>query len=184
VFIYSSHGKWVFPPSPVEFSSHHLYYKLSRSWLLGGCCHSCLLQPACLFTVPLTLTLRVPLPLCYVSFLLLLFIIQFGFFSVFSGGGRSVQGAMLSWPRVVCGSTMYCLAHLWSASPKLVRSWLLAPREPSWCLHLTWSVDALRWLGVWRCRSFTSSWWLFLQGVSTASLQDFTLGSMLSASSL
>jgi hypothetical protein len=34
-------------------------------------------------------------------------------FSVYSlGRGRSVQGAMLIWPRVVCGSTTYCLAHL------------------------------------------------------------------------
>jgi hypothetical protein len=39
------------PPSPVEFSSLCHSYKLSRSWLLGGCCHSCLLRPACLFTV-------------------------------------------------------------------------------------------------------------------------------------
>jgi hypothetical protein len=28
------------------------------------------------------------------------------------GGGWSVQGAMLIWPRVVCGSTVYHLAHL------------------------------------------------------------------------
>jgi hypothetical protein len=33
--------------------------------------------------------------------------------SLFSpGGGWSVQGAMLFWPSVVCGSTAYCLAHL------------------------------------------------------------------------
>jgi hypothetical protein len=41
------------PPSPVEFSSHCHFYKLSHSWLLLGiCCCSCLLQPACLLTVP------------------------------------------------------------------------------------------------------------------------------------
>jgi hypothetical protein len=35
------------------------------------------------------------------------------FFSLFSlGGGRSVQGAMLIWPRVVCWSTTSRLAHL------------------------------------------------------------------------
>jgi hypothetical protein len=28
------------------------------------------------------------------------------------GGGQSVQAAMLIWPRVVCGSTVCCLAHL------------------------------------------------------------------------
>jgi hypothetical protein len=40
----------VLPPSPVEFSSHCCFYKLSCSWLLGVCCHSCLLWLACLFT--------------------------------------------------------------------------------------------------------------------------------------
>jgi hypothetical protein len=35
------------------------------------------------------------------------------FLSLFSlGGGQSVQGAMLIWPRVVCGSTTCRLAHL------------------------------------------------------------------------
>jgi hypothetical protein len=35
------------PPCPLEFSSYPYFYKLSRSWLLGVCRHSCLLQPAC-----------------------------------------------------------------------------------------------------------------------------------------
>jgi hypothetical protein len=39
------------PPSPVEFSSHSHFYKLSCSWLLGVCRCSCHLQLACLFTV-------------------------------------------------------------------------------------------------------------------------------------
>jgi hypothetical protein len=55
--------------------------------------------------------------------------------------------------------------------------------ESSWFLHLTWSGDAMCGLGVWRCQSFASSWWFFLQDVSPVSLQDFTLGSRLSASS-
>jgi hypothetical protein len=68
------------PPSPVEFSSHCHFYKLSHSWLLGVCCFSCLLQLACEgFSLP-TSVLRVPYPLCYMSFLLLLLIIQFLFF--------------------------------------------------------------------------------------------------------
>jgi hypothetical protein len=37
---------------------------------------------------------------------------------------------------------------------------------------------------VWRCWRFASSWWFFLQGVSPASLQNFTLGSTISAFSL
>jgi hypothetical protein len=53
-----------------------------------------LLQLACEgFPLPPSSVLRAPHPLCYVSFLLLLLIIEFLFFSL--GGGRSVQGDML-----------------------------------------------------------------------------------------
>jgi hypothetical protein len=79
-----------------------------------------------------------------------------------------------------------CAAYLllwWSSSFKQVRSWCLAAQELSWFLHLTWCGDALCVLGVWKCRSFASSWWFFLPGVSPASLQEFTLGNTLSASS-
>jgi hypothetical protein len=69
-------------------------------------------------------------------------------------------------------------------SPKQGRSWHLAVREPFWFLHLMWRGDAMCGLGVWRCWSFVSSWWFFLLGVSPVSLQDFTLRSTLSASSL
>jgi hypothetical protein len=43
------------------------------------------------------------------------FIVLIAYYSVslFSlGGGQPVQGAMVIWPRVVCGSTVYYLAHL------------------------------------------------------------------------
>jgi hypothetical protein len=36
------------------------------------------------------------------------------------------------------------------------------------------------WLEVWKSQSFASSQWFFLQGVAPVSLQDFTLGGMLS----
>jgi hypothetical protein len=64
--------------------------------------------------LPYSLELRVPCPLCYLSFFSsCLFIIQFGFFFFFPWvGGQSVQGAMLICSRVVCGSTTCCLAHL------------------------------------------------------------------------
>jgi hypothetical protein len=103
------------PPSPVEFSSLCHSYKLSHSWLLGVCRRFCLLQ-ACLFTVPgriplpHSVALRAPCPLCYMSLLFLLLITQFLFFSL--GGDRSVQGAMLIWPTVVCENTACHLAHL------------------------------------------------------------------------
>jgi hypothetical protein len=149
------------PPSPVEFSSHSHFYKLSCSWLLGMCCCSC--QPACLFTAhvgsgssPLSCGVFLPLQLSqaflllvagrmplllpslarpslfiYSSirdslpplfstqgtspFLLCVFIVLIAYYSVslFSPGwGQSVQGAMLIWPRVVCRSTAYRLAHV------------------------------------------------------------------------
>jgi hypothetical protein len=75
-------------PSPLSCGVFlpRYFYKLSRSWLLGMCRHSCLLQPACCEGFPLlpSSALRAPCPLCYVSFLLLLVIIQF-FFSFFPG---------------------------------------------------------------------------------------------------
>jgi hypothetical protein len=67
---------------------------------------------------PPSLVLRVPYPLCNVSLLFLLPITQFLFFSL--GGGRSVQGAMLIWPRVVCGSTVYHLGHFVVCVPQAI----------------------------------------------------------------
>jgi hypothetical protein len=61
------------------------------------------------------------------------------------------------------------------------RGHLAVARGPSWFLH---HGDALCRLEVWRDQSFASSHWPCLQGVSPVSLQDFTLGGMLSASSL
>jgi hypothetical protein len=60
---------------------------------------------------------------------------------------------------------------------------LATVQEPSWFLHLMWSGEAMCRLEVWRCQSFACSWWFFLQSVSPVSLQDFTLGGTLSASS-
>jgi hypothetical protein len=76
-------------------------------------------------------------PLCYVSFLLLLLIIQF-FFLFSLGGGWSVQGAMLLWPRVVCG-----FYHMLLSSPCGLRlpepsghRHVVVVQEPSWFFHL------------------------------------------------
>jgi hypothetical protein len=112
VFIYSSHGKWVFYLSCGVFLPPPLLQAFLL--LIAGC--MLLLLPSLarpgLFIFssrrdfpPPALALRVPHPLCYVSLLVLLLITQFLFFSL--GGGQSVQGAMLIWPRVVCGSTAY-----------------------------------------------------------------------------
>jgi hypothetical protein len=133
------------PRSPVEFSSLCHSHKLSRSWLLGTRCrsHPILPGPACLFTVPggiplpPSLALRALHPLFYVSLLFLLLITQFLYFPWV--GGWYVQGAMLIWPRVVCGSTAVPLSSPCSPClPKLSGCWcLVAVWGPSWFLHST-----------------------------------------------
>jgi hypothetical protein len=178
------------PPSPVEFSSLCHSHKLSRFWLLGTHRRSRPLHPgpAFLFTIlggiplPFSSVLRVPHPLCYVSLLFLLIIIQF-----------------LSFPRVGAGLSggyadlaqdclwEYCVPLSSPCGPCLSKQsgrWhLVVAQEPSWFLHSMSSGDALHRLEVWRGQSFASSQWPCLKGVSPASLQDFTLGDTLSASS-
>jgi hypothetical protein len=145
------------PLSPVEFSSHCCFYKLSGFWLLGVCCYPagrkvCLqltwevgLLPLLWTFPPSTTLISFPAPGCWAllpsparpvlliyssardsppplfgaqdtpSSLLCVFIVLIAYYSVslFSlGGGQSVQGATLIWPRDVCGSTTYHLAHL------------------------------------------------------------------------
>jgi hypothetical protein len=105
--------KVALPSSPVAFSSHGHFYKLSHSWLLDMCCHSCLLQPACCEGFPLTLLQCSGCPALFAMCLLCCYCLLFSFFFLFSlGVGRSVQAAMLIWPRVVCGNITSCLAHL------------------------------------------------------------------------
>jgi hypothetical protein len=73
----------------------------------------------------------------------------------------------------------------WSASPKQVGSWHLVVQEPSWFLRISWCGEAMYGLEVQGYRSFASSWWFFLPGVSLATQQDFYfMELMLSASSL
>jgi hypothetical protein len=86
-------------PSPVEFSSHCHFYKLFHSWLLGLCCRSCLLWPAFLFIAHVGNG-------SFATCLFCCYCLLFSFFLFFPGWGQCFQGAMLIWPRVVCGSTM------------------------------------------------------------------------------
>jgi hypothetical protein len=93
--------------------------------------------------------LRAPHPLCYVSLLFLLLIIQFLFFS--PGGGRSVQGLCCSglWPRIVCGSTVYRLAHLVCIFPSClgVGNWRRPRGSPGFSVQC--EVEML--CAGWRC---------------------------------
>jgi hypothetical protein len=56
--------------------------------------------------------------------LLCVFFVVIAYYSVFFlfslSGGSSVQGAILIWPRIVCGSTECCLAYLWSDSSQAI----------------------------------------------------------------
>jgi hypothetical protein len=116
MFIYSSHGKWSpllwsFPPT-ATFTS----FPASGCW-------ACAATPA--FSSWLVVR-DSPLPqhsghpslfaTCLFCCYWLLFIFIFFFLGVWVALSRglcwSVQGAMLIWPRIVCGSTAYCLAHL------------------------------------------------------------------------
>jgi hypothetical protein len=112
MFIYSSRGKWVFPPLLWSFPPTATF----TSFPAPGC-WAYAAAPAFSsqlvwgISPPPPSMLRAPYPFCCMSFLLLLLIIHF--FLLFSlGGGWSVQGAVLIWPRVVCGSTKCCLADL------------------------------------------------------------------------
>jgi hypothetical protein len=114
------------PSSPVEFSSLHHSHKLSCSWLLGACpcSHQSLSVPPGLFiyspgkdSLPPIFGAQGASP----SFLCV-FIVLIAYYSVslFSpGGGQSVQGVMLLWPRLVCGSTMVPWSSTAPRLPKL-----------------------------------------------------------------
>jgi hypothetical protein len=132
------------PPSLVGFSSLCHSHKLSCSWLLGAgpCSRPPQPGPACLFTV----LGRIPPPhpalgtqcappsfprVFYCSYCLLL---SFSFFP----GWRSVcPGAMLIWPRVVCGSTAVPLSSPCLHLPKPSGGRQLVAQGPSWFLRLT-----------------------------------------------
>jgi hypothetical protein len=145
MFIYSSCGKWVFPP---------LLWSFSPSATLPG-----FPAPGCWVRTPLPPEPLRPtrlvylqsqegfpspnlqrsgrptlFPAClYCSYCLLL---SFSFFS--PDGGQSVQGAMLLWPRLVCGSTTAKLT--WSVSSQAV--WVPATGGPGALLVSPFNV---RW---------------------------------------
>jgi hypothetical protein len=110
MFVYSSRGRWVFPPLLWSFppSATLTSFPAPGCWArtaapaLSGQAQLVYLQ-FCEGIPSPPPVLRAPHPLCYMSLLFLLLITQFLFFSL--GGGQSVQGAMLIWPRVVCGNT-------------------------------------------------------------------------------
>jgi hypothetical protein len=85
--------------------------------------------------------------------------------SLFSPGGAwSVQGAMLIWPRVVSGSTMYYLAHLVVhvfPSHLGLGDWQRPGSPPGFLFNVKWRcyAQAMHRLEVWRGQSFAFSRW-------------------------
>jgi hypothetical protein len=112
MYVYSSCGRWVFPPLLWSFppSATLTSFPAPGCWARPPApVRASTAHPACLFTVPkgfpspiLRCSVHLTLfPAClYCSYCLLL---SFSFFS--PDVGQSVQGAMLLWPRLVCGST-------------------------------------------------------------------------------
>jgi hypothetical protein len=128
---------WSFPPT-AAFTS----FPTPGCWTRASSpARAFLVHRACLFTVPGRIpfpqssALSAPHPLSHVSLLFLLLISQFLFFSL--GGGRSVQGAMLLWPRLVCGSTAVPQSSPCLHLPKPSECRRLAAWWPSLFLHLT-----------------------------------------------
>jgi hypothetical protein len=111
MFVYSSRGKWVFPPLLWSFPPSATL----TSFPAPGCwehapapSRASSAHPACSFTVlgripfPQSSVLSVPHSFPHV-FIALIAYYSVSLFSL--GGGCSVQGAMLLWPRLVCGSS-------------------------------------------------------------------------------
>jgi hypothetical protein len=154
----------VLPPTPVEFSSHCLFYKLSCSWLLGVCCCSSLLQPACCEGFPLPRLWCSGHPALFVTCLFCYCLLFSYFFSFFPGWGSVCPGGYADLAQGCLWEYRVLLSSpggLWL--PNLsVHCHLVVAWEPSWFLCLMWSGDAMCRLEVWRSQSFASSQWLFL----------------------
>jgi hypothetical protein len=87
--------------------------------------------------------LSAPHPLSRMSLLFLLLISQFLFFP----GWESVcPGAMLLWPRLVCGSTSGTVKLTWSVSSQVI--WVRATGSPGVLLILSLNNDSSRSLFV------------------------------------
>jgi hypothetical protein len=143
VFVYSSHGRWVFPTLLWSFppSTTLTSFPTPGYWAHTPASAPEPLRPGQLvylqfwegFPLPLFATQCAPPSLQHV------FIVLIAYYSVSlftPDGGRSVQGAMLFWPRVVCGSTVVSLSSPCPCLPKPSGCRRLVARGPSWFLCL------------------------------------------------
>jgi hypothetical protein len=141
MFMYSLCGKCPFPPLQWSFPHTATFtsFPTPVCWVGAGtpAFSGLFIYSSIRDCPPHPSALRTPCPLCYVSFLLLLFIIQFGFFLFFPWVGVSLsrgyadlaQGCL--WEYCVPLSSPGGLRL-----PKQSGSWHLVAQEPSWFLHL------------------------------------------------
>jgi hypothetical protein len=133
MFIYSSREKWAFPPLPLSFPPSTTF----TSFPTPGC-WACATDPvfshsACLFTalwgisLPPSSALRVPHPLCYVSFLLLLLLIIQFFFFPWVGVGLS-RGLGWSGP----GLLSHFVVHIFPSHPYYLLCQLCKGIQEQW----------------------------------------------------
>jgi hypothetical protein len=144
MFVYSSCGRWVFPTLLWSFPpSTTLTSFPALGWwaCVPAPTGASPARPACLFTVlgripfPQSSVLSAPHPLSLVSLLFLLLISQFLFFPWVEVSLS--RGAMLLWPRIVCGSTTVLRSSPCPRLPKPSGRRQMAAPGPSLFLHLT-----------------------------------------------
>jgi hypothetical protein len=153
VFIYSSRGKWVLTPLLWSFPPTATFTSFP-----APDCWACTAAPTFLpglFTVPWGISsppffsAQGAPPLCYMSLLLLLLIIQV-FFSFFPGWGSVCPGSYADLAQGFLWKYRIQLSSL--CGPHFPKSsgcrHLTVARGPSWFLHLMWSGDAVRRQGV------------------------------------
>jgi hypothetical protein len=136
VFIYSSRGKWVFPPllwsfppsaTLTSFPAPGCWARPRSCWSLSDQARLVNLQFRERFPSPFFIAQGAPPSLPRV------FVVLIAYYSVslFSPSGDwSFQVAMLIWPRDVCGSTAYHLAHLVCIFPSHLSAGDWQPRGP------------------------------------------------------
>jgi hypothetical protein len=130
MFVFSSRGKWVFPPllwsfPPSPLTQAFLLLVVGRvpPFLrsLSGLSVLFIYSSGKDFLPPIFGVQCAP-PSFPCVFVVLIAYFSVSFFS--PGGGQSVQGAMLIWPRLVCGSTAVLAKLTLSASSQAVWAWV------------------------------------------------------------
>jgi hypothetical protein len=144
VFVYSSCGKWVFPPLLWSFppSATLTSFPAPGCWARAPAPAGASPASPGLFiyssgkdSLPLICAAQCAPPSFPCVFIILITYYSVSLFSL--GGGRSAQEAMLLWSRVVCGSTAVPLSSPCSRLPKLSQCGRLVAWGLSWFLCIT-----------------------------------------------